>query len=348
LQHSHSRLAYRKSLRERSWFLVDKLLAGNTAHVIVGDSGSNKTTWIMQTLYDWQQGKPILGNTSHPCSWAYISLDRLTWQTDDTLRRIGLGEWDIPCFSMNELAPNSSVEGFSIETILRHPWLQETKLLVIDGFQVILPDAKAGQSQNKLEMIWMNQLANRLFDLGKAIIGITHSPKTKKGESFSSARSSMLGSVSIGAAADTVITISKVHQPDDNADLDQRIVSFSGKQFKDFSVLYDIDDHGMFTNPQVGAKPAIAIADSFKATVQSSNLDLWLMSLPMQPLKTADMIAYGEAQGIGRSTVYRWIEASVKSKILRKIDHGSYIKCIETMLAPEGAGPGPGPGESIQ
>lgn len=350
----HSRLAYRASLRERSWWLVDKLLPGNTIHTLVGGSGSGKTTWLLQQLYEWEKGNNFLGYKSHPCPWTYVSLDRKTWETDKTLTRIGLGPelWDPPIFGMTDLEPNAYTNGFTIETILMHPWFKDVKLFVIEGLQMLLPDTKAGQSQNKVEMMWMNQVADRLFANGQSIIAVTHNPKMKRGETFTSGRANMLGSVSIGASSSTMITVDKVHQePTDdaaNSELDQRIVTLDGRDFKAFSILYDIDNRGTFVNPQYGATPSAVKESSYKADIMSGNLDIWLMSLPAVPMKSSEMQSYATAQGISRATMYRWIESALARKILKQIGHGLYLKDIDNIdaeastLAPEGAPAGNG------
>src|SRR5882672_2794238 len=71
--------------------LVDRILPKYAVHLVGGPSGSNKTTWLLQTLVqEWSKGKLVLGNASHPVPWLYISADRPSDSVWETMERIGI------------------------------------------------------------------------------------------------------------------------------------------------------------------------------------------------------------------------------------------------------------------
>jgi HrpA-like RNA helicase len=41
--------------------MVDGLMPLNEVHIIAGESGAGKSTWLFQFIHDWQQEHPVLG-----------------------------------------------------------------------------------------------------------------------------------------------------------------------------------------------------------------------------------------------------------------------------------------------
>lgn len=327
-----SRLQHRRHQRQNNWSIVDKILPGNALHIVVGNSNVGKTTWLMQILYQWAHGEPVLGFESHPCPWVYVSLDRASWETDKLLIRVGLEHWDAPIFSIEEVT--NTAYGYSLETILNHPHFNGIKLFVIEGLQGLIPSPGPRQSQNQAEMQWIIGIRQMLFASQRAIIAVTHPPKSKRTEVYASSRSETLGSQSIGACSGTMIHVNNVYDEADNK-LDQRELSLDGKDFRQFSVLYDIDQKdGRFLNPQIGSSGKELKESERRASVNQDNLDMWLMARPLGPIRTAEMISWGESQGISRTTVFRWIQRALERKILVKLSiEGLYQKSID----PEGS-----------
>lgn len=298
--------------------------------MVVGGSGSMKTTFLLQMLHEWEQGHDVLGYKSHPCDWAYIACDRHMWEADKTLCRIGLADWDAPIFSTHELFNFGT--GFTIEDILHHDYFRPCKLIVIEGLQALIPDTRAGQAQNKVELNWMNAINKFLFETGKTVILVTHNPKMKTGEKFASDRADVLGSVSIGASTSTMIHVREVEDKQ-NPDTDKRIVTLNGRDFKAFSVLYDVDPQGRLVNPTTDTVDVIAAQtgkmNSISEHICHNNMDLWLTSLPVMPMKASDILTYGDSVGYSRSSVYRWIDSASRRGLMKKIDYGVYMKVIE-------------------
>jgi len=332
MNHPLSTLAKRRDIEAREFWLVDNLLPGGNLHMIVGGSGAGKTTWLFQILHQWSQGLPIAGHRSHPQPWVYISCDRGMQDTTQTLRRIGLQDWDCPVFAITDLLDLNN--GINIQQILEHRAFQGIKVFIIDGLQFLLPDTRPGQSQNKVEMTWVAQLRAMYLEKGYTIIGITHRPKKNvtSGSDKQNTRTDALGSASLMACAGTIVKVEEAPQ-DADQEADQRMVHWNGKQFKEFAQLYDIDDKGRFVNERTHWIPG-ALSDEMLAQQQEegNQFDLWLLSTPDEHFKTADIEAeIMQKFRVSRATVTRWIRSAVARGLLVKIDHGRYRKGFENL-----------------
>jgi RecA-family ATPase len=194
---SESRLAHRERLRTKERFIVDTIFPAGALHVIGGPSGIGKTTWLLQSLHEWEQGKPILGFPSHPCKWVYVSLDRSLLDGDRTLRRIGLADWNIPMYSIEEICERDTVtKRITVEPdlFMVANRFEDVELIVVEGLQGFLPDIKRGQTQNKAEQLWMVKIRDEILNTGKTIIATTHSPKAEDNTKSANNRKAFLGS----------------------------------------------------------------------------------------------------------------------------------------------------------
>src|SRR5271165_3311154 len=142
-----STLDERIESRKTEKWVIDKIIAAGTINLISGTSGSGKTTFLLQLLKQWELGQPVLGGyQSFPCKWIYISCDRGTLETDRTMRRLGLGDWECQIYSIEEVC----TEDPNILTLYQR--FPAVDLFVIEGIQSCIPDTKG--SQNRAEMIW--------------------------------------------------------------------------------------------------------------------------------------------------------------------------------------------------
>lgn len=175
-------LTRRLSLRSADSFLVDPVFPNNAIHAINGPPDIGKTTWSFQWLYDWSRGNPVFGGCkSNPCKWGYLSIDRGLRDTDRTLRRIGLGNWDIPAWSIEEVIIRNSQRKIDAEptmdNILNHPNFRDCKMLFIEGLQMLIPNVGRGQSINKAHGMFMMKLRDEVERRQITIIFVNHTPK---------------------------------------------------------------------------------------------------------------------------------------------------------------------------
>lgn len=323
-----ARAAYRTDLTTHGSWIIDTLLPGGSIHVLAGGSGTGKTTWLLQQLYEWSQGRPVLGFAGHPCNWAYISCDRTIRDLSETLKRIGLLHWEAPLYSMGELTDFQ--QDITIDVIMDHPLFVDTKFFIIEGFQVVIPDTPRGKGQNKHEMTWMHQLAHKCMCLDKTILAVTHPPKQKTGEKFTSKRSDVLGSASFGAASGTMIWISQLeseNEEDAAQKEDQRLVSIDLRQAKALNIIYDLDERGRFINPSMSNGLKATVSTSLTNTTTHANLNMWLLSQPYREYQRKELVTIlGNSFHISESTVKRWLESAIEEGVMQKLGFGRYAK----------------------
>jgi AAA domain len=306
----------RRELKKREKFIVDVIFPAGELHLIGGGSGAGKTTWLLQWLKDWSEGKPVFGYKSHPCPYVYVTFDRGLLSTHRTMERLGMEDWDFPSYPIEDIVTKGE---YTIDRIMaRFP---EAELYVIEGFQGLLPDTTRGTSQNKAEMTWVIELRRKVLSKGKTLIGITHNPKMKAGESYESARSNFLGSNSLIGCTSTLVSFqSPAHtQPPPGqgatrpVETDEREVIIRGRDFPNIHQLWSRDSRGRFV-PIEHEEEAI-------------NMEVWLDRRGGQEvIRTKDFITQGAKYGMADATVERWIKDQVDAGTLRRIRTGTYNK----------------------
>lgn len=301
-------LKKRLELRASEKFVVESIMPAGELHLIGGASGAGKTTWMLQWLRDWEQAKPIFGHQSFPCPWVYISFDRGMLTLDRTLRRIRMDDWAFPAYSVEDLG----LKELTIFKIVdRFP---EAQLFVIEGFQSVLPDASKGRGQNKEEMLWATDVRKKILSTGKTILGVTHTPKMKMGESYQSTRSRFLGSNSLLASTGTLISFDI---PEDSKQVgvqtDERTVLIEGPNFQRLLKTYTRDNYGRFVEVE--------------EAMQSINLDTTIaVATPGTEYSTKDLEEIGAKNGMSRASVFRWIQRKKEEGLLVAASKGRYKK----------------------
>jgi hypothetical protein len=253
-------------------------------------------------LYPWSNGEPVFGRKSHPCSWVYVSCDRSTLETDRTLRRLGLTDWDAPIYAAEEVCSGEP----DIAKIYQH--FPDVDLYVIEGIQACIPDSKG--SQNKAEMNWALKMRREVLSKGKTILATTHVPKLKKGDGFANGRANMLGSASLIGCVSTVISIQAPSGDEDKED--DRVVIVRPRDAPNFSINYSRDENGRFI-------------DSGEAYGELQ-LEIKLEAMKTgEVVTTEEMLTIGKRAGLKyREKVQRLLKRMVDEGIIARIDKGKY------------------------
>lgn len=239
----------REGYQANERWLVDPIFPAGAMHLIGGPSGSGKTTWLLQQLWEWDQGLPLFGKyKSTPVPWVYIGCDRSLRETDKTLQRLGYHDWKFEAYALEDLLPHTKDAGMlkvkDSPNINQHILAKfpNIELFVIEGLQAVMPDMEKGRSQNKTELLWALSLRLNIEPINKTIIATTHSPKVAAaGGVAQDARSKFLGSQGFIGTCSTMVGFEK----DENRP-QQRRVKIMGRNFADIDQTYSLDERGKF------------------------------------------------------------------------------------------------------
>jgi AAA domain len=304
-------LERRLALRKKETFIVESILPAGEVHLIGGASGAGKTTWLLWWLREWSRGNSVFGLRSFPVPFVYVSFDRGLATFDRTLRRLGMEDWDIPAYDVADL----NLQEANLFNIVAH--FPEAELYVIEGFQGCLDDAMKGASQNKCDMRWSVRVRQKITSKGKTILGITHAPKMKQGESYVSTRSRFLGTQSLLASTGTLIMFENPQDVQDSreeAETEDRMVRIEGPNFPKLIKHYTRDSNGGFL-------------EKTEEQQTSVNLEGWLDRIePGTQLTTAQIQEMGKNIGLTQDFVKHWIVAKVAEGVIAKQERGVYVR----------------------
>lgn len=340
-----SRMPKRMDLIAKRKYVVEPYLPCGQLHVIGGESGSGKTTWMLQQMYEWSQGRPaFLGERSRGgLKWVYVSCDRSLDETSQTLERIGLRDWDIPAWDVAEISTSPEL----IKLARRWPTVD---LFVIEGLQSLIPDV-AGRSQNKSELLWMVQNRREIFNHGKTVIATTHPPKTNPVEAKigrpRAFEQQILGSQSLIGCISTKITVNVPaisREAWNGVNNPYRDVTIRPRNYAPFTKRYILDDRGRFTELDAGVEQFLAemeqkeVQDNTVSGVIEKQIhtavDDWLAAIPTgTKIEAEQIISVFSTVALSRATAYRWIKSKVESGCLKIIGRGVYEKVVQSHVS---------------
>lgn len=345
-RHSIESMARRLRQRENKKYVIDKIFPTNAMHIISGESSSGKSTWLFQILYEWANGRDVLGFRSFPCPWVMITYDRGLGDTDDTLVRLGMGDWRIPIYAFEDLYCKGTEP--DLISICNGPKFKGIELFIIEGLTSFIPDPKPKQSQNKAEQMWIARIRSEILAKGKTIIGTMHKAKAQGGGQRS--RNDMLGSASFVGGLSTVVLFdetSDVKKARANGKIvknEGRMVTVCPRQIKDFSIQYERDANGKFVefddnvrdfveDPDEEEKRLTHVSNINKTGARAGEpdalkkMDSFLASFkPGDEVKTKDLLVKGYEVGWSVPTTNRWISDQVEKGKLTRLRQGTYGK----------------------
>ena len=203
----------------KSLNVIKTMLPSGDVHILTGASRIGKTTWLLQQLHEWDtssSGSTL--DTNQPEKWAYINCNQTIAEISQTLNRLNLMDWESPLYSLSELLELN--EELFIEHILKHPLFTDTKFFVVDGLDVLLPEAPHEQGELKHLNLWFAGLQQRCEAEGITILAVM--PESE----FKSSLMSFVG---------TVILMQPEHK-----------VIIGLRSGKTVEALYALDGHGKF------------------------------------------------------------------------------------------------------
>lgn len=296
-------------------FLIDPIwpVAGDV-HLVGGASGSGKTTLLFQILDKWRRGEPWLDMPCHPKPFAYVTIDRTVATTAETLKRVGINPASFPMTQANIERPDySNPNDNRTERLIKktREEFPDAKVLVIDGFGFLCPHGKTNDYLVVGE--WLQRIGRYCTTEGITIIGVVHTPKTRKGEEIVDPRQRILGSVAAGAIAGSIIMIDQVDADKEHA---SRKLSIFPRNSRPRFEHMEMNDKGLL------------VPDS----VIDADNDLYLrdkiLEIPTGTPLTRSMIeAFGEQVKMSRATITRKIGDLCRDGILKRGDsRGVYTR----------------------
>jgi hypothetical protein len=326
-----NRLSVRKKLQETESYIVSPVFPCGGLHLVVGDSGMGKSTWLLELLHDWSKGVSVMGGLiSHPCEWVYVSMDRALRDTDRTLRRLGLTDWDIPAYAIEELSPRDTTTKLLVAPTIEHihNLFPKAKLIVLEGLQTALPNTSRGQTQNKAESLWLINLRDQILNKGITVIATEHKPK--KVDAGMNKRNTPLGTASLIGGSGTVVSFDYPTDQKNRKDIEyinERVVHVSGHNFAPYHLIYTRDSSGRFIleTSRSGNEINTYVTPEDGEIQIDAQFSAWPFD---RVIKSIDLIAWSRVSTISEHQMYKWLRAQITAGRVEMIRKGEYKKVM--------------------
>lgn len=290
----------------RSKWIVEKIFPARRIHILAGASGSNKTTYLLQHLFEWEKGRPLHGYSSFPVPWVYVTCDRSREETEETFTRMGI---DLNAINTVYLLDEKYRDVRTIETLFSRLTKEfpDARLYVIDAFYTLTPGGK--YNDNATVNDFLRTIVRLCDQHDVTIIGTHHSPKMKEGDGYVAARDCILGAIAWGAFSSTVLHI-RSPKPEDPACL-ERTLAILPRNGAALVLEYVLDDHGCLK--AAPAKRKDGPAQTLRDFVMSLKID--------EEFDSAEAIA---AAGATRQYTHKLVMDLVKEGMIERVDRGAY------------------------
>jgi len=323
-------------LRPSDSYIIDPIFPNAALHVINGPPDIGKSTWLFQLLYDWEHGKVVLGGCkSHPCEWVYVSLDRSLRDTDRTMRRMGIDNWNMPAYAIEEVIERNGQKKIDMEPsifgiVKRFP---DCQLYVIEGLQMLMPNVGRGQSLNKAQGMWIVRLRDEILNQGKTIIAVNHKPK---GNMASHDREDMMGSQGLIGGLGTTVNFGL--PPDEHGkeqgmlgqrQSNQRLISIMPKNSPKIYLTCTVGINGRIELDGVSSSDP-STQEKHTEVIETASDSLRILGAHLiayeglTELTIGQIRKWGTDAGISRSHVDEWVRLQVADGKLVREGGGSF------------------------
>lgn len=285
-------------------FLIADILPSRTYHHLVGSTGTNKTTWLFQTLAYWMSGSPVLGHATAPVDWVYIALEHSLEETYRTAARVGVLDMLKPyLMSTIEDVVADSIVNIRAAVKRRFP---NTKLLILDGVAALIEDGKISDYGAVKTFIRNLRTITKRDDLTILGVGLDAKPN---GSTFVPYRQRPAGSHAWGQYSSTIFVLEREH-PDQIKDVHRRLIveprNAAGEEHR-----FVLDTDGRLQN--LGDQEADFFLDQQLETCPFGTVVL-----------TRDIRRWGENEHLGHSAIERWITNCLQDNRLLRLEKGRF------------------------
>jgi len=284
-------------------WLVEGIIPTEELHLIGGPSGAGKTTWVIQWLEQWHEGKveSFFGHKVNPLPFCYASVERSDAGVQRKLKRLGINPKTFPW-----IAGSTSLDGVITEAKKKYP---NAAVLFIDGFACFAPGPKPGKTEYKVISDFLIGCSKKCRDQHLTIFGIVHSPKMKAAEVYHNPRQRVLGSVAWAAMSDCIMLVEpKLTENEQITPL------------RNFFLLPREAPEEVYEMTFETGRLELIREDTLHAV-----MDAWLKDLDDWEFSTSDAIDFGTGRGYSDRSVRRWLKSRVPEWI-EKLEHGKYRK----------------------
>jgi hypothetical protein len=186
-------------------FLIENVIAEGTVNLVVGATGSGKTTFVLQELIsNYIAGRKVLGkNIAKQVRPFYVSLDRDKGSFLHLLWRLSIPEDLFPW----ECLPGSTLDVSDIQNrVTKH----DAKHIIVDGIEHCPPaNQMTGFPTAASVRLWLGILSKVAYSSKFTVTGIMQMGKERPGQQITEDRHAGIGSVYWGAGTETIIKIAR-------------------------------------------------------------------------------------------------------------------------------------------
>ena len=187
-------------------YLVDVIFPRGEVHVLTGESGVGKTSWMFDFIDDWQHERDVLGRKSHWQPYCILVNDRSKGGMQRTLERLGKhpAAYDIRTPKLqgkSQENPPTIVD--KVAAVIKSD--PNLRVIFIEGLQVEAAESNDYGAMSRL-MSGLNGLCQRN---NITIIATTHTSKMNAA-SGGVRRTAIIGSAATPAMCETVLVFTEM------------------------------------------------------------------------------------------------------------------------------------------
>jgi hypothetical protein len=306
---------------ESQRFIIENILPEGELHILAGPSGVGKSTLILPMLKAIEDGTPIMGFKTIPVPFVYIMCDSTSTSLQRKLNRIGLGDWDIPAYSIEDLAkPPFSLKPHTVEIEdlpIMFPW---AKLFILEAYNWFYKAKSPNASKDYVDILqFWSRVRDFFGEKNLTIVGTTHIAKQKKNEGYALVRDKVFGSVAQPAICSTVMVLEQGRGDDD------RTLHVSPRDYPEFKAEFLRDKEGKLHFSKVVGN----IQEKMEAAQEDLSsfqlLDRKLLAYMDQEILAGSVVkGWCQELGLSTRTAFRWIANKLEIGDLIKVQQGQW------------------------
>ena len=182
-------------------YLIDGILPAQQVHILAGASGAGKTTFLLQYLRDFLDGKQFFSHVAKPCGLAYVGADRQEAEYTEKFALMGIEPFQLTSIVLNQrYKPRILSKPDKRDELLRHmvsefrACIPDFGLLVIDPLSPLLPNKLGDYHEVADALVGLTRLC---IEEEITIIGTHHATKLKPDTQFVRPQDRILGSAAL-------------------------------------------------------------------------------------------------------------------------------------------------------